>query len=270
MHVGMVDIYPKVEKDLFGNADVNLYQLDRLSSQKGIMLLGDSHTYSLLTSFKRVLTDFNLKAIVGPGTIPFVLTEMIKDRLPVQNYRFSIEQMKNYDTVILSAYWAFYGQTGSNLLERNYPVPVTYDGKPYEAGDFSWFEPALRQTLTHLTAMGKTVILTHDIPELPFQPKECMDNRPFRLSANYAKDCTQSKEQALARQHVARTVFPKVLKDFPQVKLFDPVDTFCPNERCIWSENKVSYYSDGDHLTHEGSAVYAQAFKAQFPELFTP
>jgi hypothetical protein len=49
---------------------------------------------------------------------------------------------------------------------------------------------------------------------------------------------------------------------------FDPVDTFCPNERCIWSENKVSYYIDGDHLTHEGSAVYALAFKAQFPELF--
>ncbi len=263
-----IDIYPK-ETNLFGQADVSLFQLDRPSSQKGIMLLADSHLHLLFSSFGRTLTDFNLKAIVGPGMIPFILTDTTgRVRLPVQNYRFSAEQMKNYDTVILTAYWALYGQTGSNLLERNMSLPMTYDGKSYEAGDFSWFEPALRQTLTHLTAMGKTVILTHDVPELPFQPKECMDNRPLRLSSKHVKDCTQSKEQALARQHVARTVFPKVLKDFPQVKLFDPFDTFCPNERCIWSENKVSYYLDGDHLSHEGSAVYATAFKAQFSELF--
>ncbi len=272
MHTGM-DIYPKVESPLFGQFESALFQLDRPSSQKGIMLLGDSHLYHLLSSFGRTLTAFNLKAMVGPGMIPFVLTDItgeIKNRLPLQNYRFSVEQMKNYDAVILSGYWAMYGQKGSSLLARDYKVPMTYDGKSYETGDFSWFEPALRQTLTHLTAMGKTVILTHDVPELPFQPKECMDNRPLRLSSKHVKDCTQSKEQALARQHVARTVFPKVLKDFPQVKLFDPFDTFCPNERCIWSENKVSYYFDGDHLSQEGGAVYGTAFKAQFPELFAP
>ena len=172
--------------------------------------------------------------------------------------------------VILSAYWAQYGQTGSPLARRNVSIPMWYEGKGYEAGDFSWFEPALRATLTHLTAMGKTVILTHDVPELPFEPKECMDHRPLRLSNKHAKDCTQTKEAAMARQHVARTIFPKVLADFPQVKLFDPIDTFCPTDRCIWADkaNKVSYYWDDNHLTQEGSELYARAFKAAFPELF--
>jgi hypothetical protein len=247
---------------------------DRQNAKNRIMLLGDSHAYHLGNAFASKLSD-DIILLVEGDHIPLLTTSVLSDsnaRLSHQKYRFSAEALKDRSIVVLSAYWVSYGQTGSPLLipTRNRPNPMVYHGKHYEAGDFSWFEPALRETLTHLTSMGKTVILTHDVPELPFQSKECMDNRPLRLTNKHAKDCTQTKEAAMARQHVARTIFPKVLADFPQVKLFDPIDTFCPTDRCIWADKakKISYYIDGHHLSQEGGEFYAKAFKAAFPELF--
>jgi hypothetical protein len=254
----------------------SFYYRNRVTNEAhATLLLGDSHAGSLGVTMAKAFNTSPLTVFytrMSPPLLNIRVTQRLLHTEDFYDYRFNPETYNDTQTIILSGYWAVYGQIGIDNPSdiSNTTFTMIYDGKDYPAGDFSWFEPALRATLTHLTSMGKTVILTHDVPELPFQPKECMDNRPFRLTNKHAKDCTQTKEAAMARQHVARTIFPKVLADFPQVKLFDPIDTFCPTDRCMWADtaNKTTYYFDINHLSHEGAQLYAKAFKAKFPELF--
>jgi SGNH domain (fused to AT3 domains) len=46
----------------------------------------------------------------------------------------------------------------------------------------------------------------------------------------------------------------------PSIRVFDPLERFCPESHCIYTEHGQVLYEDSDRLSHYGSDVYAQAF----------
>jgi len=56
-------------------------------------------------------------------------------------------------------------------------------------------------------------------------------------------------------------VIDDVLKQFPQVVVFDPRPLFCQGERCKASDGTLPYYFNGDHVNQHGAEMIIQALR---------
>jgi hypothetical protein len=54
-----------------------------------------------------------------------------------------------------------------------------------------------------------------------------------------------------------------VLKQFPQVVVFDPRPLFCQGERCMASDGDGPYYFDGNHLNWHGAEKVIRALRQE-------
>jgi hypothetical protein len=117
----------------------------------------------------------------------------------------------------------------------------------------------LRETLRQMLAAGKQVILVKDIPQIDFEPRACI-RRPGIASSQTRGDCsmpveTWKKQAALHDEAVA-----SVLKDFPQVKLFNAGAQLCDAERCHVMIDGILMYRDTHHLSYRGDLWMGERF----------
>ena len=113
------------------------------------------------------------------------------------------------------------------------------------------FYSGLHNAIDILEKNQKKVILTVDIPELPFFPRDCYRND---------KNCQLMKNEVKSRQLELRALIAKLKQQHPSLLIFDPIQIFCPNELCIFQDSKQILYRDSHHLTLRGSDIYAKYF----------
>jgi hypothetical protein len=66
----------------------------------------------------------------------------------------------------------------------------------------------------------------------------------------YNSSCSISKHQVSIDQNQYRTWANEVLVDFPQVKIWDPINLLCKEERCPVTQDGYLLYKDvNNHLT---------------------
>jgi len=119
----------------------------------------------------------------------------------------------------------------------------------------------LRNPLVFLLGLNKKVIFALDIPSLPFDPKICLDNRPFRLTEIKQEACFYPRSEFESKDKQYRDDVLSVLKDFPQVKVFDPADALYDEQYCWGKKNgKLLYstYGSNSHLSVDGSKFVEQ------------
>ena len=63
-----------------------------------------------------------------------------------------------------------------------------------------------------------------------------------------------------ARQAEYREIIAKLRRAHPGIRVFDPLERFCPDSRCIYTESGQVLYEDSNHLSHYGSDRYAEVF----------
>jgi hypothetical protein len=111
----------------------------------------------------------------------------------------------------------------------------------------------LDQAITHLEQAHKQIVLLIDLPEFPFMPRDCYR----RLGTS---GCILPRSAVDARQAELRAMIAKLQHAHPEIRVFDPLERFCPNSQCIYTEAGQVLYEDSNHLSHYGSDRYAEVF----------
>jgi SGNH domain (fused to AT3 domains) len=71
--------------------------------------------------------------------------------------------------------------------------------------------------------------------------------------------CILPRAAVEARQAKLRVIMAKLQQAHPDIRVFDPLERFCLNSQCIYTEAGQLLYEDSNHLSHYGSDRYAEA-----------
>jgi hypothetical protein len=118
------------------------------------------------------------------------------------------------------------------------------------------------RTISFLQAQGKRVIFFIDVPEIGFDPVECVDIRPLRFSTKQLRQpCSIPANEVASRQADYRAVVAELQARFPEMRVFDPTSLLCDAQSCQAMIDGTVIYRDDDHLSAAGSGHIAAALK---------
>jgi hypothetical protein len=121
---------------------------------------------------------------------------------------------------------------------------------------------ALHGTVRFLLERHKAIWLIEEIPELPFDVGECFV-RPFSFERTGQRPCSVTRSAVDAQQARYRAIVADTKRDFPELRVFDPVPFLCDARECEAAMGGVVIYADRTHLTTGGSMYFADKFDFQ-------
>ncbi|MDR1349435.1 MAG: acyltransferase [Zoogloeaceae bacterium] len=230
-----------------------------------IVFTGDSHTNGWVQDFPAskdmgLTMNTGLVALAKDGCLSW--RGMISDVPNCPSFDDvidSVGKIKAEQIVIIGRYaWAYEGGGfGAEFDGKYHPVAFNLPDQMPVSENKAAFVASLRATLDAWRVLGKKVVFAHQTPELGFTPIHSY--RPF--AAQIMPDALHriSIPRAIVeeRQYGYRQAVAEVLQDYPEVRVFDPMDDFCDMQNCYLREKeggKLFYYDD-DHLGYYGSEL---------------
>ena len=211
----------------------------------GILLIGDSHAGHFIPFWDRVGTEANFTLTARSSTWCPAAIGLRSDVTYCQEQRTWFDKhYREYKVIIFAARWEFF-----------------FSRDPEVTRNWQNFLPAFRETLRVLRDQQIRVIVMPQIPR--FHEREydfAMREKYFLLGLfSQAKD----REIHLAFDPVTDDTNQRLqdfLKDFPEVKTFDPV-ALVPEfrSRLPYRENGMAY-KNSDHLNEDGAIELANQF----------
>jgi peptidoglycan/LPS O-acetylase OafA/YrhL len=229
-----------------------------------IVLLGDSHANQLYPGLAAVLPAN--EGVVSLGNAPAlegvaVNYEKMKNEAWLDSPQSFdrvmsvVENDKSIRTIVIGGNWepmihgkfaTEFAQTLNGQVLLTPLAPVKSDDTPEAI-----FANAFTATIKRAVATGKHVVIAIDSPEQVVDAKGCLRQR--RLAAfGLDRTCRFSTAEVLADQLAFRTLAEKVKEKYPQVKIFDPTPTLCPNGVCEILDPRPMY-RDHNHLSEFSS-----------------
>jgi len=237
---------------------------------KSIFFIGDSHSEALSTGFIDKNPDIPANSFGTWGCLPFIGVERFVNRGPkgcptsLMHDLSHLSKKTNEVVVITARYTTYVTGTGfentSSLHEPN-SVHIQPSGQPLQKKGVNYAEvyaQGLRSTLNFLQAQNKQVVFVHQVPELGFDPKICVD-RPFRTNIENA--CRLPRVEVEKRQGSYRDATAKVLAEFPGVRVFDPMAFLCDKTYCYARKDKTILYRDDDHVSLAGARLLSTGLR---------
>ncbi|QFU74713.1 acyltransferase [Halioglobus maricola] len=243
-----------------------------------IAVIGDSHSSNTFFALAHRYRDSTTGVMrLGEGGCPPLHDTAIQDNhnadicLAINNaFIHWVAKTESVETVYLSSLGAMYvnpGQTRFALsslqaptLKRNRDV----------------FARGLAESIRRLLASGKHVVVVVDWPSLNFDPRNCVDTRPLRLTAFAPSACTIPLARHRQRSKVYRQVLAQALAEVGEgnVEVWDTHQAFCNDRTCTAMRGNLVLYRDRSHLSMGGSEYLgeqlqlkpAAAFKARLGE----
>lgn len=243
-----------------------------------IIFMGDSHSEALSLGYKNMNEGKNFLAKGKGGTAPFVNVSSfyINEERTFDNYfkpilDLILDNTQLNSTLIITARFSYYMEgSGFGEIEKNFPIDQIHI---QETGSIKLerslslykdiFSNGLLNTLNLISDKVKNIIIVLQVPELGFEPKGCIE-RPFQITKS---DCFINKEEVLNRQNNYRLIINEIAKNFRNVKVYDPLDVFCDQEKCYAVRNEEMLYRDDDHISILGAkAIVNDMYKKGFLE----
>ena len=210
-----------------------------------IALIGDSHAEHLFYGLTKKIAEqenlvyftfscLPLRGLVRLGKEDCNRMELALDYIVTNP---SISQ------VILSSYWA------DRSSENDFRLKDEIDNDDLD----QVFTKSLDQTLRLLEEAHKRVIFAYDVPDLDFEPVDCL-----RRHSRIRRECKTTRAKGTESAVRYKALVEKVLKTHPNVVKWDPTAEICPSETCPIFENGHMIYLDKHHLSAYGSQKVAQ------------
>lgn len=235
------------------------------SSEPSIAVIGDSHAGHLASGLADVFRYRNENVIIrlGPGCMPFYsikidnkeffscIDDHINQALDLAINSTSIK------TIILSGYGnlALHGREGFSVNTQSYleGYSSNYSEQQVDTNIIA-FKNAMHTTLEKLTNSGKKIIFIVDVPELYFNPRECVSLRSVKLTSRKLRlPCTLDRKLFEKRTENYHQLVADAEKSFPKVKFIHTYKYLCNDKNCDILVNGNLLYSSRDHLTTYGS-----------------
>ena len=236
--------------------------------KRDVMLIGDSHAQAIFAGFSELFKQHqtHLQLRTGTACPPFYdLTvqhigqpEECKDMM--NGYLDAVIKDDAIKTVILTSRGPLYltgrGFGDIDMIHLMIKSKHAY-AKPNE--DYTdVFSDAMARTLTMLSQANKKIFFIVDVPELGFEPEQCVDVRPYKLIDNKKKVCAIAKDVYLKRNASYLNIVTQHAKAFPKVKFLYPSNHLCDERFCYAKKGNIIFYRDDDHLSYQGSLRIAQ------------
>jgi len=216
--------------------------LDQVKQEPTVVLIGDSHAYHLVAGLTRYYHEHCGNLLMLGTRVPFIGLPSGDDPYQQATPRM-LELALNtasVKTVIFS--------TALKLHEGNPDGIATVQ--------------ALRITLQRFSAAGKQLVWVNDVPMLDFEPRSCI-GRPGMGLAGAGKDCTLPRATFDRNTAGHAAIVARLLKEFPQVKVFDTAAPLCDASRCHVMLDGKLMYRDTHHLSYDGDLYVAGTYARQ-------
>ena len=224
-------------------------------SPPSIALIGDSHATVLFEGLSELLEQDG-QGLLNLGGRLF---------LDVQTYPpGNKDEIANYQGGIRATEFAAKEDSISTVI-------MVSRGPFYLAGDWVFklisnpeisdreevWEIAMRKTLDSMVSAGKKIVFVLDNPEMDFDPAKCFP-RPFRLTRHDPDACSTSRARYDTEHGAYRALVFRILKDYPDVRVFDSAAYLCDEQRCRGRAGDHVLYADSNHLSTDGSRYLAK------------
>jgi len=262
------------------NLDYEADIKEKIEFKKPIYVIGDSHARHLIAG----LEHFNSESIynlTGSGCIPFRNIDRYDSRSKpkrcVEKINSNLDflsKIKKESIVVISSMGPVYldgtSFKGKGMGRvRGLKVESVVDKNLKD--HYQIYEKGMRETLTELQKnQNLLLVFAIDIPELGISNGCNPENKELQLFnftiedlvvSKKPENCSSFRYEYDHRNKKYRSLIQNVLKDFPKVKLFDPVNYFCNKDICLGYVQGYGYlYRDFDHLSENGSLFYAERF----------
>lgn len=194
-----------------------------------VVIFGDSHAEHLFVGLAEAIPNKNILYSV-PGPLPG--GDLASDNMKrMVDYIASQPSIK---TVILNIGWSKRGVQEDDLLT----------------------------ILEALTAKGKTVFTTDDIPKFEFDAMDCKYRlAPILTLARCSEEKTLFERQYAMYSNKLRDTVRKV----PGTHLLDTAGYFCDDNLCSMNKGKVLLYRDANHVNDAGSRFLVDQMLTDYP-----
>ena len=239
-----------------------------------IAVIGDSHAGHFASGLPVLFHEQNKNIIVrlAAGCMPFYSTTINgKAVFECENnvINKALDQAiasTSIKTIILAGF-------GNLVLHgRNYSVNQEYFKTGYTIGfsgldveeNIKAFRKALHITLKKLTGSGKYIVFMVDVPELYFNPRECISLRRFTLPFHKLRQpCSIERRLFEERTSDYHQLIAEAENLFPTVKFIHTYEYLCDDISCEVLVDGHLLFSSRDHLSIDGSVYLVNKIKDQ-------
>jgi peptidoglycan/LPS O-acetylase OafA/YrhL len=229
------------------------------SKKPNSVIIGDSHSEDKFHGLVAIDKKNNWMLIGNSSCPPVLGVSVVGDQKGCEE-KFKaifdyIVKNKNIENVVLSFYGNYFKDNAyaadhvkNNVGPNNFKITSSI----FNGNRNDLFYDGLNFAIKKLNDSGKSVTLFIDVPELPFFPKDCFRNSFMK--------CEISKAEVMERQADLRNIIYKLKTSNPNLKIFDPIDLLCVNDKCGYKSDGVIFYRDSHHLTLSGSNLFAERY----------
>lgn len=234
-----------------------------INSQANLVIFGDSHADHIFHGISKVDINHNWM-LIGNYSCPPVNDIFLEADVPncyqrnanIINY---LKKQKHIETVVLAFFGNYFQETDFAADHMHRFGPSTVKIKYQNLNKTQAFQFGLEKTITELEIVGKKIVIVLDVPELPFFSQDCISRLySSKKAKNFA--CFISKKTVLTRQKKLRLMLTKIQSSHPNIKIFDPLNFLCNEDKCWVKRNDILVYRDSHHLSLSGSELFAAHF----------
>ena len=219
-----------------------------------IRVIGDSHANAIFPGLIKQLhgKNYDLLNFGAGGCSPLYdllwKDQTMKSCLVATNRLYSFLAQPASDEIVILYPRAIY-PSFSMVLSRN-----------PELNDYNQIlSYAIRNSLNKIIKPGRRIVFVVDVPELGFDTRECLDQRPLRITSKSIRTpCASARTRFENQSREYHAVINSVLADYPQVQRFDAWKYLCDDELCYGIKNNILLYRDSGHLSQDGGSYVAK------------
>lgn len=233
----------KACKQRYGFASLYEYcLLDDVRKDPTVVLIGDSHAYHVVAGLTKYYHAQGENLWYLGTRIPYI-------GLPVGDDPYQKATPMMMDKALHTA------SVKTVIISTAAKLQMENDEGRRMTGYF-------RDTIRQFVESGREVIWINDTPMLDFEPRACI-RRAGIASSQTRTDCALPR--AVYDKNVAQhnAAVASVLRDYPQVQVFDAAAQLCDAEKCHVMMGKTLMYRDTHHLSYEGDLYMGEKFAAQ-------
>jgi peptidoglycan/LPS O-acetylase OafA/YrhL len=213
-----------------------------------LALIGDSHAEHFVFGIMKQARSNENPVYFTYSTLPFLNLKRLNSDAG-ENMQEALEYIAHQPSirqVVLSDFW------NDRMIEDDIRPIQNLQEKDRALV----FVNGLKETLQLLISSGKEVTFAYDVPDYGFDPLKCI--RP--LSQYFNPKCSISLDEVRAHDQTYRGLVKQVLRDFPQVKEWDPIPLLCPEGKCSAVMNDQLVIKDtNNHLTMPFSLLLSES-----------